>query len=385
MVVIVLESFAAYKSSLFKNELKASPYFDKLATEGLFFPNYYVPCQATARSMFALVTGLPDLTVSNTSTRNPFLVNQHSIINEFEGYDKLYFLGGSANWGNIRGIFAHNIDGIEIIEEGSFKSPRTDVWGISDYHLMIEANDHLKNRTKPFFAIIQSAGFHRPYTIPSDAGNFKVEKVDSMATLEKNGFISEDEYNSLRFQDYSLGNFIEIAKREKYFDNTIFIMYGDHGLPANQAANINAGTRFHNLENFHVPFLIYAPKLIQPQINTKPMSQMDLLPSIASLIGIPYNNTTLGRNIFDDKIDPNRYLFVYYWYTLPPEFAVFNSEFYYKDNLQNISELYRYNEPSFDKNIKASEPQKAQELQNLARGYFYAAKHLMMNNKKIVK
>ena len=105
-------------------------------------------------------------------------------MNAFKDHRKFYFLGGSASWANIRGLLANNIPGLEIYEEGSYTSPRVDVWGISDLSLFEEANDVLKNSDEPFFAIIQTSGNHRPYTIPEDNKGFKILAEDDLELHE---------------------------------------------------------------------------------------------------------------------------------------------------------------------------------------------------------
>ncbi|HIG20361.1 MAG TPA: hypothetical protein EYQ78_06300, partial [Candidatus Poseidoniales archaeon] len=148
VVVIVMESLAAFKTGIFGNKLNPTPYFDQLSKESLLFNRFYVPSQATARSIFGVVTGIPDVSQSKTGSRNPYMVNQNSVANALDGHEKLYFLGGSANWGNIRSVFTHNIDGIKVFEEGDYNSPRTDVWGLSDYHLFSEANRVLREKKR---------------------------------------------------------------------------------------------------------------------------------------------------------------------------------------------------------------------------------------------
>jgi phosphoglycerol transferase MdoB-like AlkP superfamily enzyme len=166
IILVYLESFAAYKTTTFGNPLDPTPNFDALARNGLLFTRYYTPHTGTARSVFTGITGIPDIEMHRTSSRNPLVVDQHTLVNAFKDYNKYYFLGGSANWGNIRGILSHNIPGLDIHEEGSYESPRIDVWGISDLNLFEEANKVFKKQDKPFFAIIQTSGNHRPYTIP---------------------------------------------------------------------------------------------------------------------------------------------------------------------------------------------------------------------------
>jgi len=96
LVVIHLESFAAFKSGVFGNSLDATPYFDAIAKDGLLFTNFFVPEVPTARSVFTMITGIPDVNGATTASRNPLVVNQHTLVNALEGYEKYYFLGASA-------------------------------------------------------------------------------------------------------------------------------------------------------------------------------------------------------------------------------------------------------------------------------------------------
>ncbi len=101
-------------------------------------------------------------------------LKQHTIINNFEEYDKMYFLGGSPEFNNFQGLLK-NIDGLQMHAEGTFRSPKMNVWGISDKNLFLEANKVFKKQQKPFFAIIQTADNHRPFMIPPEDRDF--EKV----------------------------------------------------------------------------------------------------------------------------------------------------------------------------------------------------------------
>jgi hypothetical protein len=128
VVVVILESFASYKSGLGNNPLDPTPNLDRLAAEGHFYRNFYVTQTGTARSVWTFITGIPDIELNKTSSRNPLIVDQHTIINAFKNHEKFYFLGGSASWANIRGLLSANIPNLQIYEEGSYESPRVDVW-----------------------------------------------------------------------------------------------------------------------------------------------------------------------------------------------------------------------------------------------------------------
>ena len=95
VVLVMCESFSMYKSSMSGNPLNPTPFFDSLCQQGIFFERCFSPHFSTARGLFALITGIPDAQLFKFSTRNPLASEQHTIINNFEGYSKHYFLGGN--------------------------------------------------------------------------------------------------------------------------------------------------------------------------------------------------------------------------------------------------------------------------------------------------
>src|SRR6266853_2284206 len=259
LVVIHMESFAAFKTGVFGNPLNATPYFAAIARESLLFTNFFVPEVPTPRSVFTMITGIPDVNGATTASRNPLVVNQHTLVNALEGYEKYYFLGGSATWGNIRGLFTHNIPGLHMFEEGDYDAPQADGWGVSDVVLFEKADEVLRKEKKPFFAFIQTAGNHRPFTIPDDHRGFDLAQVDDVA-LRENGFDSLAAYNGMRYLDFSLESFFAKARKAPYFRNTLFVMYGDHGNPSTRQTPWEQ----LRLTGFHVPLAIYAPGPIKP-------------------------------------------------------------------------------------------------------------------------
>ncbi len=311
VVVVILESFASYKSGLGGNPLDPTPNLDRLASEGHFYKNFYVTQTGTARSVWTFITGIPDIELNKTSSRNPLIVDQYTIINSFDRHKKFYFLGGSASWANIRGLLSANIPGLEIYEEGSYTSPRVDVWGISDLSLFEEANDVLKHVDGPFFAVIQTSGNHRPYTIPEDNKGFSILAADDLKhEVTDYGFNSLEELNSFRFMDHSIGHFIKLAEKEPYFDNTLFVFFGDHGIPASTGKHTPRSEEQLRISGLRVPLVMYGKGIIKtPARIDKVASQVDVLPTIASITQTDYVDSTMGRDLLDERFDENRYAF----------------------------------------------------------------------------
>jgi len=311
VIVVILESFASYKTSLSNNPLGSTPNIEKLANDGFYYKNFFTPSTGTARSIWTFITGLPDIEKNKTSSRNPLIVNQHTIISAFDNYKKLYFLGGSASWANVRGLLSSNIPDLKLYEEGSYDSPDIDVWGISDLSLFREAHAVLKNETQPFFAIIQTSGNHRPYTIPDDNEGFEVWTEDDLSVDVQNyGFASLEELNSFRFMDHSIGHFIKIAKKEPYFENTLFVFFGDHGIHAPTGKHIPVYEEQLKLQGLRVPLIFYGKSVINnAKVFDTIASEVDVLPTIASLTKTSYLNTTLGRDLTNNTANNNRYAF----------------------------------------------------------------------------
>ncbi|MCB9915976.1 MAG: LTA synthase family protein [Planctomycetes bacterium] len=314
LVVIHLESWSGFQTGVLgaalnpPNDLNPSPFFDEIAAQGLLFTDFFIPRSPTARSVFAMVTGLPDVNEPRTASRNPRIVDQHTLIAELDGYEKHYFLGGSAAWANIRGLLAHNVPGLVIHEEGDYDAPRGDVWGISDLVLFEEAARVLDAADGPVFAFLQTSGNHRPYTIPEDSRGFEVVEGLSEAQLLAGGFPSLEAYNGFRFMDHSLKHFFEVLKGTRLWGRTVFLMYGDHGVPAPH------GIPWEGLQlcTANVPLLVYAPELVTtPQRYDFACSSVDLLPTALGLIGKAYDYQALGRDLLVPRSAERHFAFLY--------------------------------------------------------------------------
>jgi phosphoglycerol transferase MdoB-like AlkP superfamily enzyme len=368
LVLIHMESFAGFKVGILGNKLNPTPAFDAIARKSVLFTNFFVPRGSTARSIFATLTGIPDLNPVHSASRNPRVVNQHTIINALADYEKFYFIGGSATWGNIRGLMAHNIPGLNIYEEGDYQAPRPDAWGVSDLTLFEKSNSVLAAQRKPFFAFIQTAGNHRPYTIPDDRKGFEPVQLDE-ETLTRNGFESLAAYNGIRLLDYSLDYFFQLARKQPYFDNTIFVMYGDHG--------VHAPTQIPweqlLLTQRHIPLAIYAPRFIKQgrKIDTV-ASVVDILPTCFSLMGVPYLNTGLGRDLLMPRSADQHFAYVPH--------GVLTDEFFLRTDPRGEAHLHRYRSETPTVDVKDRFPEETVRLRRLYAALTETSKYLMYNN-----
>ena len=380
VVFIQLESLAAFKTGIGGNPLKPTPFLDNLCQRGLYFDRFHVVLPNTSRSMFATLFGVPDVTSVQNATRNPLLVDQHSVITALGNRDQSFWLGGSASWAQIRGVLKNNFKGLDIHDEGAFPGvPVVDVWGIADADLLQQVHQSLATKTRPFWAFVQTSGNHPPFTVPKHLADFKVEpKPDS--ELNPAGFVSSEEYNAVRLMDYSLRKFFEAAERAPYYRNTVFVLWADHGVPRG-----NTDPRFGdlNLATFRIPFVIYAPGFQSEGRRIHSVgSQMDILPTLMSYLGRPYRHQTLGKDLLDPIWEEKAVAFTFTLFRRPPRTGLVQGDFYVNLEPNGHPALYRLDEAE-PRDLALADPARTAHMKTLTDGFHQWSKFLLSHNKPL--
>jgi phosphoglycerol transferase MdoB-like AlkP superfamily enzyme len=242
----------------------------------------------------------------------------------------------------------------------------------------------LKQQKAPFFAVIQTADNHRPYTIPEEDKKEFILKNYPTDTLHKYGFASNDELNAFRFTDLSFQKFIESAKKESYFNNTIFVFVGDHGIRGDAGDMFPKAWETDGLTTQHVPLLFYSPSLLMPQRIDRTCSQIDLLPSVSALAKVSFTNTTLGKNLFDTI--QNNVRFKNLAFLFDPDIkqiGIVTDEYVYVHNLLSGKEDFRSSKNNLPLNKTSEISADKKSLQTLSDAYYQTAKYMLLNNKKI--
>jgi len=384
IVMVMLESLGASRLGLFGHPLAPSPNLDKIANEGWFFPNFYVPVSGTARTVFASLTGLPDVSTVKTASRNPMITEQHTLVNSLTEHSKYYFIGGSAGWANMSAVLRTNIRGLNLYEEGSYSSPGLDVWGISDLDLFKEADQVLSAlpTDKPFYAVIQTAGNHRPFTIPPENDGFETIHVPE-EELRKFGYKNNEQFNAVRLLDFNIGRFMEMAKASGYFDNTIFAFYGDHNNRITITPHMKPFYEALDLDGLHVPFMFYGPKLIGQRRIEAAASLVDVLPTLVDFAGYPYTNTTMGRSL-NQPIDNDRVIYTQTSDKIAPFIGAVTKDLMLRMRFDSTDiKLHDLNSDTPAIDVSTQYPEKTQKLTQIAKGIYETTKWMFHHNKHL--
>ncbi|MDH5424657.1 MAG: LTA synthase family protein [Gammaproteobacteria bacterium] len=279
LVIVLEESLGAeFVGSL--GGLPLTPELDKLTKEGMWLNNLYATGTRSVRGIEAVVTGftptpLRSVVKLTKSQTNFFTIAQ--LLKE-KGYDTSFIYGGEAHFDNMKRFFASN--GFDkIIEEPDFKNPVfTGSWGASDEDLFSKAHESFSSYEdgQPFFSLVFTSTNHSPFEFPDG----RIELYDE----EK-----QTVNNAVKYADYALGEFIRKAKKSKYWENTVFLIVADHNSRV-------YGAEIVPIERFHIPALILGAD-VKPQTYSRLASQIDLLPTLLSIMGVDATYPAIGRDL----------------------------------------------------------------------------------------
>lgn len=372
VVIIFMESLGSTHIGAYGNPLNPTPNIDALIKTSRWYSNFNVPVRSTAKSVFASITGIPDVTAIKTATRNPYMTHQRSVINNFIQHKKYYMLGGSAGWANMSATVNNSIDDVLLYEEKDWTSGIVDVWGISDFSLFKESSSILAASKEPFFAYIQTAANHRPYTIADDGSGF-VASTAATEELKQAGFSGNDQYNAVRLLDHNIGQLLTMFKNKQIYDNTIFVLFADHqGIPPKVSFMPNYIYQF-SIDDLPVPLIIHGKGLVTSEESLAYGNLVDLLPTIAGLFPQTYLNTTLGRDLASDTANN---LPSYAFVPGKRESVMFNSK--QIGSINHVTGETRY--ANIDEQGTAHFTKAPNSMVDAANAYYTAAQYLLRAN-----
>ena len=284
IVLITIESMSASYMERFGNTERITPALDSLYKLGLAFDRVYATGNRTVRGLEAVTLSLPPCP-GQSIIKRPNNAGMHSTgaLLRDKGYNVTYFYGGNSYFDNMETFFSGN--GYDIVDQKSYKPEEitfANIWGVCDedaYRKVIRTLNEETRSGKPFFAHVMTVSNHRPFTYP--AGRIRIPND------------SKSRAGGVLYSDYSLGRFFAEAARQPWFENTIFLVTADH-------CASSAGRTEIPLQKYHIPALILAPGLIEPGVVDGIVSQIDLMPTLLSLLNMSYDSHFYGRSIYDE-------------------------------------------------------------------------------------
>lgn len=295
IVMITVESLSADFLAAYGNEDGITPNLDTLIEKSLVFDNLYAAGNRSVRGLEALTLCIPPSAGESLIKRpdNAGLFSTGTVLRE-NGYTTSFIYGGDSYFDNMRAYFSGN--GFEIIDKYCY--PKEDItfsniWGTCDedsYRVALKEFDKKAESGTPFHAIIFTISNHRPYTFPEGKITYDGEMKSRSAAV--------------KYTDFAIGQFLAEASRRPWFGNTVFIVVADH-------CASSAGKTSIPVDKYHIPAIVYSPGFIQPRRVEKLCSQIDLMPTIFSLLHFSYDSKFYGRDILAPDYNQRAFMATY--------------------------------------------------------------------------
>lgn len=283
VVIILMESFMGDTVGAIGGNPDITPEYNKLASKGLIFNNFYSNGNRSNRGMLSVLTGFPSQygksILKKSIAQKPF-ISLSSILKK-RGYNTNFIYGGDIEFDNMKGFLTLNgIDNLVSRDDFPLKD-RSIKWGVPDDKVLTFTDDYLSKLKEPFFCEIFTLSNHAPFDVPEE---FKKYTEKEYKNYER--------YNAFAFADYSIGKFVNLVKDKKWAQNTVFVFVADHGEHRGEKVEVD-------WKKFTNPLLIWTPGgQIEPGTFEKLGSQVDLLPSLMNILGGKYINSSWGKNLF---------------------------------------------------------------------------------------
>jgi len=295
VVLISIESLSADFMEHYGNTQKITPFLDSLANQSLMFTNLYATGNRTVRGLEALTLCIPptagESIIKRDDNKNKFTTGS---VFKSKGYDVKFLYGGYSYFDNMSDFFGGN--GYDIVDRDSFKPEEitfANVWGVADEDMARKAIQVMNSEAKsgkPFFNHWMTVSNHRPFTYPDG-------RIDIPGT-------AKSREGGVKYTDYSLRLFFEMAKKQDWYKNTVFVIIADH-------CASSAGKTELPMEKYRIPAMIFSEGYIQPQKFDKLMSQIDIMPTLFGLLNFNYQSKFLGQDVFKKEFQPKAYIATY--------------------------------------------------------------------------
>lgn len=295
VVLISIESLSADFMEHYGNTEKLTPFLDSLADKSMMFTNLYATGNRTVRGLEALTLCIPptagESIIKRENNKNKFTTGS---VFKSKGYDVKFLYGGYSYFDNMQDFFAGN--GYGIVDRDNFKPEEisfANVWGVSDEDMAKKAIQVMNAEAKsgkPFFNHWMTVSNHRPFTYP-----------DGRIDIPGNAKSRE---GGVKYTDYSLRKFFEMAKKQDWYKNTVFVIIADH-------CASSAGDTELPMDKYKIPAMVYSDGFIQPQKFDKLMSQIDVMPTVFGLLNFNYQSKFLGQDVFTKEFQPKAYIATY--------------------------------------------------------------------------
>ncbi|MFP4697192.1 MAG: LTA synthase family protein [Eubacteriales bacterium] len=304
LIVIQLESVQNFVINREYNGQEITPYINELLNKDtIYFDHYFqsIGKGNTADSEFVSQNSLYPvikgeayrLYEENTFKGLPWLLRD-------KGYNNLVFHGYKGEfWNRDKAYVNQGWD--DYISMEDFDVTEKIGFGLSDKELFRQTTDYLETVEHPFYGFVITLSSHHPFVLPEEYDDFKLKETDTDTVF--GNYIK-----SVNYADEAIGEFIESLKQKGLYEDTMFVIYGDHhGLNAkddliNEQVSDFLGYNYDYDQMLRIPLIIHIPNSGASKTVSTVGGQIDMMPTVANLMNLEVDQPfVFGRDLINAK------------------------------------------------------------------------------------
>lgn len=280
VVMVFMESTRAQSTTPYKKDLKTTPFLNELSKESLVAERAYAVVPHTSKALAATNCGVaPPLDTENTEA-DPDAIPAQCLADLLKqrGYNTAYFQSATEEFEQRREL-VDNFGYEDFFPVDSMKKQgfeEVNYFGYEDDIMLEPSRDWLRsNSEKPFLATYLTVTPHHDYGVPDRYGKKKFSEDEEL----------NDYLNTLRYQDFFLKNLFDQYKEMGLYEDTIFVVLGDHGEGFGEHGFRQHDNTIYN-EGIRIPLIVHDPKRFQEGRKVEaPVNELDVLPTVTDLLG----------------------------------------------------------------------------------------------------
>lgn len=306
VVLVILESYTSDVIETLGGEKGIAPHFSKMTTEGLLFDHIYSTADRTDKGIVGVLSGYPTQKNSSIIKEPQKFEKLPALASVFKekGYSTSAYYGGESEYANFKAYWHHS--GYDkIIDQNQFEEKdKNSKWGAHDHIVFEKVIKDLNKQKAPFFTTVLTLSCHEPFETPIETPYDEAAKTETDKDKKEANLFRKAAY----YADWSINKFIEEAKKQTWYDQTLFIFVADHG---HRLPKLYKDTR--QTEKYRIPLLFYGNAIAEEFLSTRNSrigSQTDIPTTLLGQLGIDNTQFEWGK----DLLNPSSKQFAFYCY-----------------------------------------------------------------------
>lgn len=284
IVIVMLESVSSSAAGLDDPSKTVMKNLAGLAKDGALINSTYVPVSHTTKSIWTTFTSTTPVIDADYVEAIPVDVPYETLptILSKQGYRSGFFEMSKGSFECGPGLMKNmGFDWAWFRENKDDKSTYLGYMSGDDCKMIPDAVEWASQSRDPFLLTMVTSVTHDPFELPSDKKYKKDKKGWKDKKNEKTAF--QKYMQTVKYSDKFLGDLYEALKKKSLTDNLILCVIGDHGTSFRET---KITSRWHPYQEvIQVPWVIHWPGHVMPQKITSPKSQLDVTPTLLSLMG----------------------------------------------------------------------------------------------------